>query len=115
MEIAVRLRRKPRDYGFMPPGREVGAHNVTDEILTGLARYIFSNRHFSPPMVSENASGRHSCHASAFGLDKSADRVKPTPLLCPPSSFSQVYVVHGRASLEPSILESGRHDRRHPL
>jgi len=43
MEIAIRLRRKPRDDGFVPPGREVGPHNVTDEILTGLARYIFNN------------------------------------------------------------------------
>src|SRR5437588_10295358 len=100
MEIAVRLRWKPRDYGFVPPGREVGPYNVTDEILTGLARYIFSNRHFHRQWSPRNASGRHSCRASAFGFDKSAHRVKPTPLLCPPSSFSQIYVVHGRASLE---------------
>jgi hypothetical protein len=54
----------------VPPGREVGPHNVTDEIMTGLARYIFSNRHFHR---------QWSARMRAFGLNKSADRVKPTP------------------------------------
>jgi hypothetical protein len=27
----------------VPPRREVGPHNVTDEIVTSLARYIFNN------------------------------------------------------------------------
>src|SRR5437763_15400039 len=70
MEVAVRLRRKPRHDGFVPAGREVGPHDVTDEILTGLARDIFSNRH---------SHRQWSTRLRAFRLDKSADRVKPSP------------------------------------
>ena len=37
MQIAVRLRREAGDDGLVPAGRQVGAHDVADEILARFA------------------------------------------------------------------------------
>ena len=45
MQIAVRLRRKARDDRLVPAGRQIGAHDVADEILAGFACCVFGDRH----------------------------------------------------------------------
>ena len=63
MQIAVRLRRKARDDRLVPPGRQIGAHDVANEILarfaSGLLYRRLDNRHGSirlaPPKEPGNA------------------------------------------------------------
>ena len=37
MQIAIRLRRKARDNRFVPPRRQIGAHDIANEILARFA------------------------------------------------------------------------------
>ena len=45
MQIAVRLGREAGDHRLVPPGRQIGAHDVADEILPGFADRGVGGRH----------------------------------------------------------------------
>jgi hypothetical protein len=85
MQVAVRLRRKARDHGFVPPGRQIGAHDVANEILacfaSGLLYGRLDNRHGSIRMVPPKQPATHRFLKPKMrlrpGLDKKAGGVKP--------------------------------------
>src|SRR6185437_3224277 len=75
MQVAVRLRRKPRDHGFVPAGGEVRAHDIADEILPGFACCGFGERHDGHFLTAAPQA------RGGSGLNKVSVEVKPTALL----------------------------------
>ena len=71
MQIAVRLRRKPGDDGFVPAGGKIGTNDVADEILTRFPYRRFRSRH---DLIASVCRGK-ACGAP--GLDKLGCAVKP--------------------------------------